>query len=267
MQQAIRYGTLVLAGLCLGTALVAATPAEAGPPFFTGDPETVAPDHWEAYLFSAGARSHGDTSGIGPSLEVNYGALPDLQLHIVTGMAYDAPSASASQSGHTQIGVSDTELGVKYRFVDPEPEDWWPQIGIFPLLELPSGDASRGLGAGQVQAFLPIWAQKDFGAWTTYGGGGYWINPGPGNRNYWFTGWELQRHITEQLMLGGEVFYTTSSVVGRAGAVGFTLGGVYDFDEHFHLLFSAGRGGLQFAVNNAVANNPWTYYLGLQWTY
>jgi hypothetical protein len=42
---------------------------------------------------------------------------------------------------------------------------------MFPLLELPTGNEHRGLGAGHVSAFLPIWVQKSFGEWTTYGGG------------------------------------------------------------------------------------------------
>ena len=49
--------------------------------------------------------------------------------------------------------------------------------------------------------------QKDFGRWTSYGGGGYWNNPGPGNRNYWFAGWLLQYQCADNLALGGELFH------------------------------------------------------------
>jgi hypothetical protein len=140
-------------------------------------------------------------------------------------------------------------------------------VGAFPLIEVPTGDARRGLGAGYVQAFLPIWVQKDIGKWTTYGGGGYWINPGPGNRDYWFTGWLLQRQMTEKLALGGEVFHQTSSMSGRNGSTGFNLGGAYDFTEHHHLLVSAGQGGLLYAVDAAAVSRPITYYLAYQWTF
>jgi hypothetical protein len=58
---------------------------------------------------------------------------------------------------------------------------------MFPLVEVPSGDADKGLGNGKTQYFLPVWLQKDFGKWTIYGGGGYWINPGTGNKNWWFS--------------------------------------------------------------------------------
>jgi hypothetical protein len=251
------------AAACLAAAaLTASPPSWAGPPFITDDPEPVELGHWEVYAFSAGAVGAADASGLGPSIEVNYGAAPNLQLHIISGMAYDDPSGQGAR-----LGASDTELGFKYRFINPGEEDWYPQVGIFPLIEIPTGNASRGLGAGYVQAFLPVWIQKDFGKWTTYGGGGYWINPGAANRNYWFAGAVLQRQITKSLALGGEVFHQTSSMVGRGGSAGFNLGGIYDFNEHTHLLFSGGRGGILYAVDAAAVSNPATYYLAVQWTF
>ena len=252
-----------LASVALALALFAAPQmAWAGPPFETDDPEPVDRGHWEVYIFSAGSIGSHDTTGLGPSLEVNYGAAANLQLHLIATTAYDAPSGSAAA-----FGVGDTELGAKYRFINPGKDDWYPEVGVFPLIELPSGNASRNLGAGQVQVFLPVWLQKNFGKWTTYGGGGYWINPGPGNRNYWFTGWLLQRQVTAKLALGGEVFHHTAAMVGRGGSTGFNLGGQYDFTEHHHLLFSAGHGGLSYAVDGAAVSHPATYYLAYQWTF
>jgi len=238
-------------------------PASAGPPYITDDPEPVDYQHWEVYVFADGAHSAGDTSGLGPSVEVNYGAAPNLQLHMITGLSYDQ---SASRGLH--LGVSDTEFGAKYRFVTPGENDWFPQIGVFPLVEVPTGNAARGLGAGYTQVFLPVWVQKDFGKWTSYGGGGYWINPGPGNRNYWFSGWLLQRQVTAKLAIGTEIFHQTASLAGRDGTWGFNTGAVYDFTEHYHLLLSAGEGGGIYAVDGAnTTRDPVTYYLGFQWTF
>jgi hypothetical protein len=241
---------------------ISAGPAVAGPPFITDDPEPVDPGHWEVYTFSAGAIDAHDATGVGPSIEVNYGAAPNLQLHLIANTAYDLP-----RGGPDEFGLGDTELGAKYRFITPGKDDWYPQVGVFPLVELPTGQARRGLGAGYVQAFLPVWVQKDFGPWTTYGGGGYWINPGPGNRNYWYAGWLLQRQLTEKLAIGAEVFHTTSSMVGRGGVTGFNVGGQYDITEHYHLLFSAGRGGVLYAVDAARVTDPVTYYAAFQWTF
>jgi hypothetical protein len=55
-------------------------------------------------------------------------------------------------------------------------------------------------------------------------------------------------------------------MVGHGGSSGFNLGGVYDFTENYHLLFSAGRGGILFAVDAPAVGYPTTYYLAFQWT-
>lgn len=247
----------VLAGFGLTLLTV---PAWAGPPFITDDPEPVELGHWEVYGFSGGATGRGSATGLGPSLEVNYGAAPGLQLHVIGGLAYDAPH------GNLHMGPSDTELGAKLRFVDPGADDWYPQIGIFPLVEVPTGSAARGLGAGYWQEFLPVWIQKDWGKWTSYAGGGYWINPGPGNRNYWFMGWLLQRQVTEHLALGVELFHQTANMVGASDSSGFNAGVIYDFNAHYHLLFSAGRGGTAYAIDGPAVGYATTYYFALQWT-
>ncbi len=73
--------------------------------------------------------------------------------------------------------------------------------GIYPLLEIPTGDESKGLGNVDTQAFLPLWLQKAWGPWQMYGGGGYWINPGEGHRDFWFSGWQVQREINKNITL------------------------------------------------------------------
>jgi hypothetical protein len=124
----------------------------------------------------------------------------------------------------------------------------------------PTGDAARGLGTGRTHAFVPLWVQKDFGDWTTYGGGGYWINPGPGNKNFWFTGWVLQRKITGKLALGIELFHQTPNEIGRLQSTSFDIGGrpsTDDFTDHYHFLFSFGRG-----LQHAKQTNEFSWYIG-----
>ncbi len=242
-----------LAALCL--ALLSA-PAVAGPPFITDDPEPVDYRHWEFYDFSQGIRAKSETSGVAPSCDCNYGVLPNVQLHLQPGVALHRASR-----GPLTYGAADTELGVKYRFVAQDKNDWTPSVALYPLLEAPTGDAARGLGAGRTRVFLPLWAQKDIGDWTTFGGGGYWINPVPGGRNYGFMGWVLQRKIDEKLALGVELFHQTPSEIGGMQSTGFNLGGTYDFTDQYHLLFSAGKG-----VQHARETNQFSWYLGLQVT-
>ena len=214
--------------------LIAPHLAWAGPPFTTDDPEPVEYQHWEVYLASQMAHDRDGWSGTSPHLEVNYGAIPNLQLHLIAPLSFVSPSHEAAR-----FGYGDTELGVKYRFL--EETDYFPQIGMFPLIEVPTGDRNRGLGNGYEQIFLPLWLQKSFEPWTTYGGAGYWINPGKGNRNWWFAGWLLQRELTPGLTVGAEIFHETPSETGGQSDSKFNIGAIYDFSDFYHLLVSAGH--------------------------
>ena len=124
---------------------------------------------------------------------------------------------------------------------------------------LPTGDKDKELGNGEVQAFLPLWVQKSWGPWKKYGGGGYWIIPGTGNRNYWFFGWELQRDLSKYFTLGAEVFHQTPSEVGGDSLRGFNVGGILNFTDQHHLLFSAG--------SDFSGPNDASFYIGYQMTF
>ena len=73
-------------------------PAWARPPFFTDDPEPVEHLHWEVYLATQWAHDKdAGTASTLPHAEVNYGVLPDIQLHLIVPMAYSAPSQGSVQ--------------------------------------------------------------------------------------------------------------------------------------------------------------------------
>ncbi len=218
----------------LGLVLALTATTFAGPPFLTDDPEPVEYHHWEIYLASEHAKDRDGWSGTAPHFEVNCGVLPNLQLHLIAPLAYVKPN-----DGSSHYGFGDMELGAKYRFI--QETRWLPQVGTFALIEVPTGSSSKGLGSGHVRAFLPIWFQKSWGPWTTYGGGGYWNNPGSENKDYWFFGWQVQRDLSKALTLGGELFYNTPTTNGEGDRLGFNIGTIVNFTENHHLLFSAGR--------------------------
>jgi hypothetical protein len=208
--------------------------ALAGPPFVTDDPEPVNYQHWEFYFASMDIQTADGRSGTTPHIELNYGVITNVQLHLIAPLAYNAPN-----DGSTHFGYGDTELGVKFRFL--QESDYLPEAAIFPLLEIPTGNASDGLGSGHVQAFLPLWLQKDFGDWTIYGGGGYCINPGAGNENWGFVGAVVQKQVAKNILLGGEIYNRTIMTTDGRDDTAFNIGTVIDLTEHQHLLFSAGR--------------------------
>ncbi|MDB4981543.1 MAG: hypothetical protein JWM82_2295 [Myxococcales bacterium] len=211
------------------SAVVAPSLAWAGPPFLTDDPEPVELGHWEFYVASQWSAARHAASGSAPHFEANFGALPGLQLHAIV------PATLAWQSGQpVYYGPGDVELGAKFRFV--EEGVWRPQLGIFPLVLLPTGSEARGLGAGTTQVFLPLWIQKSFGQWTTYGGGGMHLASGG---NAVVTGWLLQRKLLGKLLLGTEAFVTIPTN-GDPVETQLNLGLVVNFTESHHLLASAG---------------------------
>jgi hypothetical protein len=231
---------------------LASEPVHAGPPYRTDDPEPTEFRHFEIYTFSTGTVVSGDTTGTLPGIELNYGLLPNGQLTIDTVAAFDSPS-----SGPMQYGYGDTPISFKYRFIQEDSKGWRPQAAVFPQVNLPTGEEDRGLGAGHVQVFLPMWFQKSFGDWTIDGGGGYWINQDGADKNFWFSGVLLQRKVTDKLTVGGEIFHQTADSIDSHDSTGFNIGAIYDINEHNHFLFSAGRG-----LENASDTNVFSWYVG-----
>jgi len=206
----------------------------AGPPYDTDDPEPVSFQHWEVYFSSHLTSDVTQRGGTAPHFEVNYGVVPNVQLHIILPFAF-----SVVENENLNYGYGDTEIGVKFRFIKESKS--CPQIGVFPIVELPSGNQSKGLGNGNVQVYLPLWFQKNFGKWITYGGAGYWINPGEGKRNWQFYGWQVQYQVTEKFSLGTELYHVTASEENDKGDTRFNFGSVIDLSKTSHLLLSAGR--------------------------
>jgi len=175
-------------------AVVLPVSAHAGPPFLTDDPEPTETKHWEVYapLFEADGAGKDFEGAFGA--EINYGAAKDVQLTV------GLPAAYTHDATGWRWGAGDLEALVKYRFYNDESAGL--QIAAFPGVTLPT--ASHGMGADRVTALLPIWAQKDFGKWSVFGGGGYAINPGAGNRDYWTGGVAVARQFGDKLLVGLE---------------------------------------------------------------
>jgi hypothetical protein len=247
-------------------ALFVSTTAHAGPPFQTDDPDPVAFRHFEMYAFESSdstGKNAGGTVLNAPSYEVNYGVVPNVQLHLVLPVG-----AVFIPYGTTNYGLGDTELGAKIRLIKENSRI--PEVGIFPFFELPTGNAANGLGVGATWYRLPLWVQKSWGPldrqWTSYGGGGEVVNSAAGYANgykdYPFSGLLVQRQFSKKLTLGAELYghgaEGPAATSTRASTL-LDLGGIVEFKSGFDLLFAAGR---------SVYGQPETYtYLSLYWTW
>jgi hypothetical protein len=242
----------VIAGL-LTIALQRA--AFAGPPFLTDDPVPVDLGHFETYVFSQWDNAPGTGSNAtGPALEFNWGFLSNLQFHVV------APFANVSASGMPNaFGFGDSEIGIKYRFVQETAGR--PQIGFFPLAEVATGDASRGLGNGRTWYRLPLWMQKGFDndKWTVDAGGGVALNSAAGQLSYGFAGLLVQRAIGSGFTLGAEVYTQGATAIGLTPTTFYNVGAYINPTQQFSILLSAGH--------NVTGQNHAIGYFGLYYTF
>lgn len=216
----------VARGLWVGCILIA-SPALAGPPYDTDDPEPTETGHWEIYAFSAAARGGHVTDGaIG--LDLNYGPVDRVQLTATIPLAF-----TSADRGHA--GPGDLEAGVKYQFARSEAAH--ASAAIFPRVILPT--AGSRFGTGRAAFLLPLWAQKDFGRWSVFGGGGYTVNPGAGQRDYWSEGLAATVSVGA-LSIGAEVAHAGPDADGARAETRLGLGGSIHLAGPYSLLFSAG---------------------------
>jgi hypothetical protein len=198
--------------------------AQAGPPYLSDDPEPTDYGHYEIYAFGDGTQTSAGWAGEG-GIDFNYGGAPDLQLTAVLPLAYD-------ETGRR--GLGNVELAAKYRFLHQDYAGW--DVSVFPRVFLPS--ATRGLGDDHVALLLPFWAQKDFGAWSLFGGGGCTLQAGG---DVCEGGAALTREIAPGFRLGTELYYVAPAPGQKASTV-LGLGASYDVSATYHLLAWWGPG-------------------------
>jgi hypothetical protein len=262
----IRYACpvrIVIAAL-LAALLLTTNRALAGPPYLTDDPVPADYRDLETYVFVSTDKSAGiSTETDGPAIEANWGALPNVQVSLTLPYTFLSVPASpqvmlpeaAPQA--TVSGFGDTEFGVKYRFLQETPNR--PQISFYPSIEIPTGNQYNGIGNGRTWYRIPIWMQKSWGRWTTYGGGGFALNNAPGMTNYGFAGWLIQRDFSDAVSVGGEVYYQGPQFAGDRYSLFYNFGSTIALSHGFSVLFSVGH-TFSGGDNQSVA------YFGLGWT-
>jgi hypothetical protein len=236
----------------VGGLLLLLGPALAGPPYVTDDPEPTDTGHFENYLYVQGTRAEDAFDAPGAGVEINYGVVADTQL------TWSVPLNPNPGPGGMGIVWAPLGGGVKYRFMEEDQNGWLPQAAIFPQIYIPVGAASRST---PVTELLPVWLQKSFGDWTSFGGGGFVNNPGAGNRNYEIYGWALQRQITNKLALGAEIFGQARSGDDDAASTAVGIAALYDFNDRWHVVGSVNTG-----IVNTHEADRFSYNFALKWT-
>lgn len=236
-----------------------------GPPYQTDDPTPVDYKHFEAYIFGGVSGTPVAYGTLGPAFEFNWGAIPRVQLHAILPFGGSFPTNnpiySPSGQGPQTFGLTDMELGVKVAII--KQTKYCPQIGTFPMFEVPTGSYSRGLGEGKTWYKVPLWVEKEVGPWTLDGGVGYALVRQVDYRNFLYGGFLVKREINKKLELGVEVFSHAPEGLAAPQTESSTLldaGGYYHFkNPDFQFLFAYGH---------SIAGQTETYaYLGLYYTW
>lgn len=233
--------------------LAALAPAvHAGPPYVSDDPQPTSYRHFEIYAYTEGLRSEQGTSGAS-GVDFNYGAGPDLQLTAVVPQAYERPRDAPASSG-----LGNIELAVKYRFFHQHDSGW--DIALFPRLFLPSPSGS--VGARHAAVLLPVWLERDWGGWSSFGGGGCALNHGGDSRNYCLASWALAYQLRPELQLGAELVYQSPDTYGLPSTFSAGAGVRYDFNPTYHLLAYAGPG-----LRDRAETARYSWYLSILFTF
>jgi hypothetical protein len=145
-------------------------------------------------------------------------------------------SASHAPLEGWRSGSGDVELGVKYRFFTDERRGL--SASIFPRAIFPTSSLAEG---GKTRILLPLWLGKDFAGGTSlFGGGGYEINPGSGNRDFWQAAVAITHDLGKSFSLGAEVTRQGADTVGGTAQTRAGIGSIVKLGGPYALLVSGG---------------------------
>lgn len=207
-----------------------ATPALAGPPYLTDDPAPTDLAHWEIYAFTDG-EGHRSAFDGDVGLDLNYGAVKDVQLTATVPLSFEHDSDNGWGSG-----AGDLELAVKYRFLNDGSTGI--SAAVFPRVILPASTLEHG---GKTRLLLPLWLEKDFpGGTSLFGGGGYQLNPGAGNRDFWQAGIAVTQDLGRTVSVGAELTRQGEDSIGGSAETNAGAGAIVKLGGPYALLVSGG---------------------------
>lgn len=181
----------------------------------------------EVTLIEPRSRQRANSAASLPFAEVNYGAMPNVQVSFSTEL-------NDVDTGSTELhGYGGTDFGIKTRFVQESAGS--PQVSFYPSVEIPVIAGQRAV------PFLPLWAQKSSGPWTVFGGGGIYLNSNLGMRDSTFVGGALERAISPGTTIGAELYHQSADTVGGSDTTAANIGMIAQVGKYHAILFSAGR--------------------------
>jgi hypothetical protein len=201
----------------------------------TDDPGTPGNGHWEINLAWTEQVSPGSTLVGLPLLDANYGVGDRLQLNYQASWNLLQDSGAATESG-----MSDSQLAVKWRFLD-EGENGL-QASMYPrytFLDPGSHSDRRGTADSTATFLLPFEVLRDFGFISLNADFGYTFSAAGAQRG-WMGGLCVGHDLAKGWEIDAEVHLNSSERLQRTETVA-NVGTRYDISKNATLLAAIGR--------------------------
>jgi hypothetical protein len=228
--------------------------AYAGPPVLTDDTGTPGPGKWEINAgFTMDKRETEDRFNT-PVLDINYGIGEHFQLNYsISWVELDTKDVG------TKNGLGNSEIAVKWRFVDEERHGI--AMSVYPriIFNNPTSSADRGLVDKGYTFLMPFQMEKRIGKVTVNTEFGRAFRRHKGDR--WIYGFVLKSRPLRQLETLAEIHGTADNEFKRHETV-FNLGARWDIGKNYALLASAGR-----SFHSATDQPSFLSYLGAQFRF
>lgn len=231
-----KVNRLVVSALCCVSSLALMAErahAQGGPPLITEDPGTPGDGRWEINVAFTVEKLRTETLFEAPLLDVNYGLGERIQLK------YEIPWVVLDEEGvSTKGGLGNSEIGVKYRFLDEAQHG--VSMSLYPQFSFnnPTSSDERGLVDPGTKLVLPLQIARTVGPIEQSLELGYALIEH--EEDEWIYGLAAAWPLAERFELVGEVHGVARRDFEEDVLV-FNLGGVLELHENVTLLFSAGR--------------------------
>lgn len=220
----------------------------------TDDPGTPGNGHWENNIAIVFEHPPNEWSIDTPQFDLNYGWGDHIQLNLQTGPAI------LKRNDHGAIGgLGDTELAVKWRFLDDDRSGF--DMSMYPrvIFNIFQSSVRRGLSEDGTRVRLPLEIAKKFGRFE--------LNPEVGalvstvGRSEWLYGIVAGTALTKRTEVMAELHGTSRSNFSR-DELALNFGWRHKFSKH---VISIGSFGHELRSPNAPT--AWIGYFGMQFFY
>lgn len=239
---------LSIAMACI--ALFIPLPVFAGPPIITDDTGTPGPGRWEMNMGLNVEKRSSQTAYQAPTLDLNYGVGEHIQLN------YSVPWIVLHVGGNTIAGLGDSEVAVKWRFLDQDRQG--VDMSVYPrfIFNNPTSSADRGIVDKGTVFRLPFQMEKKVGILT--------VNPEVGHDFHqeggdaWIYSLALKYTEVKGVELLAEIFGTVDNKFSN-GQNAANIGVRKDVNENSSVHASVGTG-----VGSRFDRTQLLSYVGIQ---